>query len=85
MYDQCTVAFLKDGGADVEAVHLAYQGIYGSAQMVVLKPATTSPPRSHAGWTRRCIKLAGKPMQEGGDRRIHPLGRVNLRKVAKVR
>ena len=37
MYDQCTVAFLKDAGADIDAVRLADQGIHGNAHMMMLE------------------------------------------------
>ncbi len=56
MYDQCTVAFLKNGGADVDSVRLADQGIHGNAHMMMIEKNSDAIAAVIAEWTGRRVK-----------------------------
>jgi pimeloyl-ACP methyl ester carboxylesterase len=55
-YDQCTVTFLRDGGADVDWVKLADLGIHGNGHMMMLEKNSDDVARVITTWLGAHIK-----------------------------
>ena len=55
MYDQCTVAFLKGAGADVDFIRLADRGVHGNAHMMMLEKNSDDIAAVVADWTGRRV------------------------------
>lgn len=56
MYDQCTVAFLKGAGADVDSIRLADRGIRGNGHMMMLEKNSDDVAAVIADWTGRKVR-----------------------------
>ena len=55
MYDQCTVTFLKNAGADVDHIRLVDRGIRGNAHMMMLEKNSDDIAAVIADWTGRRV------------------------------